>query len=81
MLLIDTSFPEGTEMEITVDGAERYLRKTISQSAKIKLDAKLAKALARGSRAVVILRSSGEEVERLEASLTGFASALRCVRK
>ena len=80
-LLIDPSFPEGTEMEITVDGAQRYLRKTISEGAEIKLDAKLAKALARGSRAVVILRSSGEEVERLEASLTGFASALRCVRK
>ena len=81
VLLIDPSFPEGTEVEITVDGAQRYLRKTISEGAEIKLDAKLAKALARGSRAVIILRSSGEEVERLEASLTGFASALRCVRK
>ena len=80
VFMIDTSFPEGTEVEITVDGGPRYLRKTISQSAEIKLDAKLARALARGSRAVVILRSSGEEVERLEASLTGFASALRCVR-
>ena len=81
VLLIDTSFPEGTEVEITVDGAQRYLRKTISEGAEIKLDAELAKALSRGSRAVVILRSSAEEVERLEASLTGFASALRCVRK
>ena len=79
VFLIDAEFPEGTEVEIVVDGGRPYRRKTVSQGVEIGLDAELAKALRRGSRAAVTVRASGGEVQKLESSLAGFGFALWCV--
>ena len=79
VFLVDTKFPEGTKVEIAVDGGRPYRRKTVSQGAEIGLDAELAKVLRRGSRATVTVRSPGGEVQKLESSLAGFEFALWCV--